>query len=117
MSDRELRVLLIAAAVVLSIVGAIRAGKFIWGRGQITVRTHEPAELRGARLDINTAAVHELDMLPGIGPTTAEAIVKNREEKGAFRSLEDLMRVRGVGPGTVEAVRPHAMCPPPQEGD
>jgi competence protein ComEA len=49
-------------------------------------------------VDINTATAAELDALPGIGPATAAAIVRDRETHGPFRSVDDLARVRGIGP-------------------
>lgn len=48
-------------------------------------------------VNINTAGVDELDTLPGVGPSTAQAIVKDREEQGPFTSIEDIMRVSGIG--------------------
>lgn len=49
--------------------------------------------------NINTATAEELDSLPGIGPSTAAAIVEDRERNGPFASPEDLMRVSGIGEG------------------
>lgn len=48
-------------------------------------------------ININTATEAELDVLPGVGPSTAEAIVADREENGSFSTIEDLMRVSGIG--------------------
>lgn len=48
-------------------------------------------------VNINTATVEQLDTLPGVGEATATAIVKDREQNGAFTSPEDLMRVSGIG--------------------
>lgn len=60
----------------------------------------------GERLDPNAAPAEELDRLPGVGPATAEAIVRGREG-GGYRSVEDLLRVRGVGPALLGRIRPH----------
>ena len=49
-------------------------------------------------VDINTATAAQLDALPGIGPATAAAIVQDRSAHGPFRSVDDLGRVRGIGP-------------------
>ncbi len=54
---------------------------------------------------LNTATVDELDTLPGVGPTTAQAIVDHRTRNGPFRSVEDLLEVRGIGPAKLEALR------------
>ena len=50
-------------------------------------------------ININTATAEELDSLPGIGPSTAAAIVEDRERNGPFAGPEDLMRVSGIGEG------------------
>lgn len=48
-------------------------------------------------ININTADATQLQELPGVGPSTAEAIVQDRQRNGAFTSKEDLMRVSGIG--------------------
>ena len=48
-------------------------------------------------VNINTATAEELDVLPGVGPSTAATIVEDRERNGPFSSVEDLMRVSGIG--------------------
>lgn len=58
------------------------------------------------RLDLNRATTEELDALPGIGPVLARRIVEHRERHGAFRSLEELRAVRGVGPRLLDRLRP-----------
>ena len=57
--------------------------------------------------DINQADWPELSELPGVGPTLARRIVDHRQQYGPFRSPEDLRRVRGIGPKTLERIRPH----------
>lgn len=51
----------------------------------------------GGLVNINTAGVDELDTLPGVGPATAQAIIDDRTQNGSFSSIEDLMRVSGIG--------------------
>lgn len=60
----------------------------------------------GERLDPNRASAVELDRLPGVGPATAEALVRDREAVGPYRTAEDLLRVRGVGPALLARLRP-----------
>lgn len=55
--------------------------------------------------DINRATAAEWDELPGIGPSKAQAIVEDRERNGPFRSIDDLARVRGIGPKLLERLR------------
>jgi len=56
----------------------------------------------GGPVNLNTASADVLDTLPGVGPATAAAIVRDREQHGPFRSVGDLERVRGIGPAKVE---------------
>jgi len=49
------------------------------------------------KMNLNTASLEELKTLPGIGPVRARAIVSYREEQGPFRSVEELLRVQGIG--------------------
>jgi len=58
----------------------------------------------GERIDPNRASSVELDRLPGVGPSTADAIVLSREQDGPFRGPEDLSRVRGIGAATVARI-------------
>jgi competence protein ComEA len=53
-------------------------------------------------LDLNTATEAQFDELPGVGPATAKAIVAERTRRGRFRSIQDLLDVRGIGPAKLE---------------
>jgi len=59
------------------------------------------------QVDINTADWPEFSVLPGIGETLAKRIVESRKQAGPFADLEDLERVQGIGPRTLERLRPH----------
>jgi competence protein ComEA len=56
-------------------------------------------------IDVNRDPARLLLFLPGIGPVRADAIVDERARDGPYESLDDLARVRGIGPATVAAVR------------
>jgi len=56
-------------------------------------------------VNINRATAIELQALPGIGATRAEAIVRYREDRGAFLSSEDLKNVSGIGAATFENLK------------
>lgn len=60
-----------------------------------------------ATVSINSATELELEAIPGIGPVKAGAIVAYRTEAGGFTALEQLLEVSGIGPATLEAIRPH----------
>jgi competence protein ComEA len=56
-------------------------------------------------VDLNTATVAQLDALPGVGPSTAAAIVAARTRRGRFQRVDDLLDVRGIGPAKLDALR------------
>lgn len=68
-------------------------------------KTLPAAPLTPLEPDLNRAPLRELVLLPGVGPTRAAAIVMSRAEEGAFATLVDLERVRGIGPKTVKGLR------------
>ena len=58
-------------------------------------------------ININNATVDELDAIPGISRTIAQAIVNHREASGIYSAVDDLLDVSGIGPVTLAAIRPH----------
>lgn len=56
-------------------------------------------------VNLNTASARELEVLPGIGPTTAQAIIAYREANGPFQSVDELLRVQGIGDSKLNAIR------------
>jgi competence protein ComEA len=61
------------------------------------------------QIDINQAEWVEWAELPGLGKGTAERIVESRETEGPFTSHDDLLRVQGIGPKTLEKIRPYLL--------
>lgn len=59
----------------------------------------------GGKVNLNSASAEQLDALPGIGPSTAAKIITDRTENGPFKSVDDLMRVPGIGPAKFEALK------------
>lgn len=56
-------------------------------------------------VDLNTATAEQLDTLPGVGPATAAAILRYRDQHGPFSSVDDLLEVRGIGDAKLEQIR------------
>ena len=59
-------------------------------------------------ININTATAIELEQLAGVGPSTAKAIIAFREKNGSFKTVEDLLNVRGIGPAKLSEILPQA---------
>jgi competence protein ComEA len=100
------------AAVVLVVALAGIAGHWIWqgslaGR-LIEIDRAEPIAI-DFRIDINRADWPELSLLPGIGETLSKRIVADRAANGPFRDFDDLRRVRGIGPKTLDGMKPYLL--------
>jgi len=67
-----------------------------------------PVYVEQGPVDVNSGSVDDLVRLPGIGETLAARIIAYREAYGPFASLDDLQRVSGIGPATVDGFRDHA---------
>lgn len=91
-----------------ALCGALVAVAMLAAAGQAAAApaavAQAPAVAASAKVDVNTAGAAELASLPGIGDSKAAAIIAEREKK-PFASVEDLVRVRGIGERTVEDLR------------
>ena len=57
------------------------------------------------KININKATQSELETLPGIGPSTAEKIISHREEKGKFKTIENIKDVSGIGEAKYNSIK------------
>lgn len=82
-----------------------RIGEVVVGAAPIGAGTGggEPAPI-----DLNRATAAELEGLPGVGPAIAAEIVADRERNGPFAAVDDLLRVRGIGPAKLAGLRDRA---------
>ncbi|MCU0661187.1 MAG: helix-hairpin-helix domain-containing protein [Myxococcota bacterium] len=64
------------------------------------------AQTAPAVVNVNTATETELAYLPGIGPSRAQAIVAHRA-KTPFKKVDDLTRIKGIGPKSLNKIRSH----------
>jgi competence protein ComEA len=69
-------------------------------------KSQKEAALAGKTINVNTANATELQMLPSIGPKMSQRIVDERQKR-RFASAEELRRVSGIGPKTLEKLRPY----------
>src|SRR5208282_3742661 len=56
-------------------------------------------------INLNSASAAELQQVPGIGPSTADKILQMRKSYGAFKSVDDLLAIKGIGPKRLEKMR------------
>jgi len=61
-------------------------------------------------IDLNSATADQLDTLAGIGPSTAKAIIERRTQLGRFRSVDDLLSVKGIGESKVGQYSQQCRC-------
>ena len=69
--------------------------------------TRAAAQDAGRPVDINTASSADLEAVPGIGKSLAQRILAFREKNGAFGSVDDLLKVQGIGEKSLEKLRPY----------
>lgn len=93
----------LCALVLLAVWFGSRGG---W-RGRLIELDRAPKQTARFTVDVNAAEWPELAQLPGIGETLARRIVESRAAEGPFGDVEDLRRVRGIGPRTLDEMRPY----------
>ena len=91
------------APFLVSFVGLILAASLDAGRKK------PPAK----PVNLNTATSEELQPVPGIGPATADKILQVRKSYGAFKSVDDLLAIRGLGPKWLEKMRKYLIVGKP----
>lgn len=103
------------AALLMLALGSV--GLYWLARGGASGRLIEIEHARPRtvqfQVDINQADWPELTVLPNIGETLARRIVESRQADGPYADLDQLERVRGIGPKTLEQIRPYLRPLPP----
>jgi competence protein ComEA len=104
----------VAAVFIAASLAAI-GGYWVWQgriRGRLVeIERAEPIAIE-TKIDINAADWPELALMPNIGEALAKRIVDDRAENGPFFELNDLRRVRGIGPVTLENMKPYLLPMP-----
>ena len=78
----------------------------------VGAETAPSAETLAFVVDLNSASKAELTNLPRVGEKLAERIIERREELGGFRSVDDLLGVKGIGEKTLDKMRPFCVVAP-----
>ncbi len=63
-------------------------------------------------IDLNHSPVDSLELIPGIGPVFSERIVAYRDSTGGFAFVEDVVKVRGIGPALLQKIKPYLKVTP-----
>ena len=85
------------------LVAAALLAAFVLTTGPAFAAAQAPA----GKVNLNTATVSQLEDLPGVGPALAARIVEHRQKNGAFKSVEDVMAVKGIGEKNFSKIQPH----------
>lgn len=85
-----------------------------WGTTEVEIE-RLPQRVYDYRIDMNEATWVEWMQLPGVGQTLAHRIIEHREAHGPFQSVDDLDDIRGIGPKTLEKLRPWLIVSEPVE--
>jgi competence protein ComEA len=108
----------VAVAVIVAVSLVLIAGWWIWNgqlRGRlIDIEQADPIAI-DFKVDVNKADWPELSLMPNIGEQLAKRIVADRTERGPYRDLADLRRVRGIGPKTLDSMKPFLLPLPDLE--
>lgn len=87
----------LARAVLVGLASLLLAGQVVMGA--------EGPALQGV-VNVNTANLDELQLLPGVGEARAAAIISTRKTRGGFKSVGELVEVKGIGDALLENLRP-----------
>lgn len=96
--------LLVAAAIQLSMFPAAQAVSL---EQKVEVAKQQLAQA-SQKVNINTASATELQRLPGVGMSKAQAIVAYRNDNGQFSTLDELVKVKGIGDKMLAKLRSSA---------
>jgi competence ComEA-like helix-hairpin-helix protein len=102
---------LLTAGLVLLAIHWIRLSD--WGRQTVEVDRLPPGEYQYS-VDINQATWVEWAQFDGIGETLARRIVSDRDTHGPFTGIDDVLRVKGIGPKKLEQIRRYLAIDPAQ---
>lgn len=103
---KNFSVRLIAALIWVSLSWSASSAFAAGPTGAQEVPAAEVQAIAEDKINVNTASADALaEILTGIGPKKAEAIVAYREANGPFKSVDDLLQVKGIGPSTLEKNR------------
>ena len=94
-----------ATVVARALVLALLTGLGLALAAPLAAAAESGASLTGV-VNVNTATLDELQLLPGVGASRARALIALRKKRGGFKSVDQLVDVKGIGPTGLERIRP-----------
>ncbi|HNX69075.1 MAG TPA: helix-hairpin-helix domain-containing protein [Candidatus Omnitrophota bacterium] len=94
---------LVIATFLFGGLSMIASGRVLAAQPKATLQMQEGASM--AVVNINKATAEELDAIRGVGPVLADRIIKFREQNGAFKSVDDLSKVRGINGAKFQKIK------------
>lgn len=105
----------LASAVILTLLGASGFIAHAQDQGAAPATT-APAKTT-APVNLNTASSADLAKLPGVGPATAARILEYRQKNGAFKKVEELMNIKGIGEKSFLKLKALVVVTPPKTSE
>lgn len=99
---------LIVAAFFFGGLSMIAAEKVLAGQPKATLQL-QGQEQPAVMVNVNKATVEELIKVRGIGPVMAKRIIEHRDKNGAFKSIDDLAKVQGIGGNKLQRIKDQVM--------
>ena len=97
------RLFIVFGMLVASLVGG---GPSAWAQSDKTPAASKARATASAPVNLNAASVAQLQTLPGVGASTAQRILEYRQKNGAFKKVEELMNVKGIGEKSFLKLKP-----------
>lgn len=106
----------LTTALAIALIGVLaNTGTTLIAQDTSAQKTEKTGAATTTTVNLNNASAADLERLPGIGPATAARIVEYRQKNGAFKKIEDLMNVRGIGEKTFLSLKPLITVAPPKD--
>lgn len=101
----------LSAIFAVSLFTAVPDNSFAAAKKEVVEKTAQASAKAKTKdivkdIDINSADAATLEAIPGIGPKTADAVIKYRTANGNFKSVDDLLSVKGIGEKSLQKMKP-----------